>query len=419
MESYYVIRYEEQGRGSLHAHIILWLDPSDIERVTNEICAVIPAEFNEATGEFIPPSDPESFALFHLVHRKNQHSCRKDGCLKDRDTCKYGYPFKPHPDIEASCNVTSDRWDYFCPREVDRNTVPYHAIVFLLWGAHCNALRITATCWSYYILKYTIKCEPYGKLSLDVEAAKRINGLSDAQLKAIVAMTMSKPVSATTAAVTLFEIDTIMKSSSITKIASVPPGLRMRFVSNSKHIYIPPVDKYCARPACLSQLTFVEYFKHYRVENSVLKTKPLIGRDQLGNYVYASDHLVRFTDYHPAHHTEGYFYNVLLALVPFSHESELLSDAVTNPSRSYFYKCQVRDIIRSVDDIEEHVTSYAARHLWRKEQRQQLVDLILQNRPLDQLPVPGSPNSIPADIESVHPADIENDSLSGNARFDR
>lgn len=310
--------------------------------------------------------------------------------MKDRDTCKYGFPFEPHPDVEASFNVASGRWDYFCPREVDRNTVPYHAIILLLWGAHCNVLRITTTCWSYHILKYTIKCKPFGKLSLDVEAAKRlgINGLSDAQLKAIAAMTMSKPVSATTAAVTLLGLDTIIKSSSVTKIASVPPGLRMRFVSNSTQMYIPPVDKYCARPASLSNLTFVDYFKHYRVESSVLKTKPLVGRDQLGNYVYASDHLVRFTDYHPAHHVEGYFYNVLLALVPFLHESELLSDAVTNPSRSYFYECQVRGIIRSVNDIEEHVTSYAACHLWREEQRQQLVDLILQNRPLNQLPIP-------------------------------
>jgi hypothetical protein len=246
-----------------------------------------------------------------------------------------------------------------------------------------------------------------------VEAARRlgIHGVSNAQLKAIAAMTMSKPVSATTAAITLLKIDTITKSSSVTRISSVPPGLRMKFVSNSKQIYIPPVDKYCARPNCLSHVTFVDYFKGYRLESAPMKSKQLIGQDQLGNYVYTSDHLVRFTDYHPAHHTEAYFYNVLLATIPFSHEAELLSDSSTNPSRSYFSECQLRGIIQSVDDIEEHVASYAARHLWKEEQRQQLVDLILQNQPIDQLEVPGSPNAVPLQTESVNPADIEKDTL--------
>jgi hypothetical protein len=87
---HYEIMYEEQGRGSLHAHIILWVDPNDVERVTNEISAT-PAEFDEVSGEFIPSSDPNLCALFGMVTQKNQHVCRPDGCLKDRGYCKYGF----------------------------------------------------------------------------------------------------------------------------------------------------------------------------------------------------------------------------------------------------------------------------------------------------------------------------------------
>ncbi|MCO5551949.1 hypothetical protein L7F22_005456 [Adiantum nelumboides] len=40
---HYLIRYEIQNRGSLHAHIILWISKDDIENVANEIMAYIPA----------------------------------------------------------------------------------------------------------------------------------------------------------------------------------------------------------------------------------------------------------------------------------------------------------------------------------------------------------------------------------------
>lgn len=267
------------------------------------------------------PTDPLQYALFELVINKIQHVCRADGCLKGGKGCKYGFPvLKEHPEKCASFNPAKSRWEYFCLRKIDRNTVPYHPIVLLLWGAHCNVLRITSSSWSYYVLKYAVKCEPTGRLCLDVEAAKRlgIHGVSDAQLKVIAALTMSKPLSATTVAVTLLGIDTIIKSQGVSKVSSVPPALRIRFVSNCRQIYVPLVDKYCARPSALSELTFVDYFKYYQVEQRPLQSKPLIGRDGLGKFVYANPYkLVRFTDYHPAHHAEAYFYNALLQKIPF------------------------------------------------------------------------------------------------------
>jgi hypothetical protein len=253
--------------------------------------------------------------------------------MKGKDKYKYGFPFKCHASKEATFCPSSGRWEYFRPRHVDRNTVSYHPLILLLWGAHCNLMRITATAWCYYILKYAGKCEPTGRLCLDLDAAKRlgIQGVGDTQLKAIATMRMSKPVSASTAAVTLLQIDTITKSSEVTKISSVPPALRMRFVSAAKNTYLPPVDKYCARPSILSTITFVDYFRKYAIEKNKKKRQTPVGRDQLGNYIYFSSHIVRFTNYHPAHHTEAYFYNVLLNNVPFVSEAELLSHVSINP----------------------------------------------------------------------------------------
>ena len=40
--SHIFIRYEVQGRGSLHAHIMLWIQPSDVDNVCMEITSSKP-----------------------------------------------------------------------------------------------------------------------------------------------------------------------------------------------------------------------------------------------------------------------------------------------------------------------------------------------------------------------------------------
>lgn len=44
--NHYVIRYEVQNRGSLHAHIMVWVQEEDIEWISNEIDAHIPFQNN-------------------------------------------------------------------------------------------------------------------------------------------------------------------------------------------------------------------------------------------------------------------------------------------------------------------------------------------------------------------------------------
>jgi hypothetical protein len=237
---HYVIRYEEQNRGSLHAHIILWVEATDADRVANEISAAISAVWDELRGEFVEPTDPDIRLLFQLVSQKNQHKCGPDGCLSGRDHRKYGYPFPEHKSKDATFNPVTTRWEYFRPRYVDRNTVSYHPLVMLLWGAHCNIQKITSTSWSFYVLKYAMKCDPMGKLNLDIEAAKRLGlaGVSDAQLKAISALTMSQPVSSTSAATAMLGIETIIRSESVHKVASAPPQLRLRMVSRRSTLFV-------------------------------------------------------------------------------------------------------------------------------------------------------------------------------------
>lgn len=60
----YAIRYECQGRGSLHVHMCIWLKtPEDVAALDRRIRADVPAE-QDANGQFIEPEDPLQRRLF-------------------------------------------------------------------------------------------------------------------------------------------------------------------------------------------------------------------------------------------------------------------------------------------------------------------------------------------------------------------
>ncbi len=59
---------------------MIWLNPEDIERVSSEIVACVPADpSTEADGGWILPTDPAQVELFNLVLRKQMHNCTEPG----------------------------------------------------------------------------------------------------------------------------------------------------------------------------------------------------------------------------------------------------------------------------------------------------------------------------------------------------
>jgi hypothetical protein len=49
----YVIRYELQHRGSIHAHVILWVKKENVESIGKEIIVFVPTILNVTTNKFI------------------------------------------------------------------------------------------------------------------------------------------------------------------------------------------------------------------------------------------------------------------------------------------------------------------------------------------------------------------------------
>ena len=74
-----VIRFEEQKRGSLHTHVLYWVHPDDVERVSREISAAIPADFSapaESLASLRIPEDESEQWLLEQNLSKQQHVCR-------------------------------------------------------------------------------------------------------------------------------------------------------------------------------------------------------------------------------------------------------------------------------------------------------------------------------------------------------
>eukprot|EP00798_Chlamydomonas_sp_ICE-L_P003121 gene3121-biopygen20880 len=382
--THHVIRYEVHNRGSLHAHIILWVDPKDIERIASEICGMVPAEVDPSnSSSFIEPECPEQARLLHMILRKNMHTCGQvgDSGCREKGKCKYGFPLPQQHNRTPVYDVPTKRYLYFRPREEDRNVVPYHPTVMAIWGAHSNLQVITNETWSYYVLKYAMKTEPLGKLNLDVNTAKNLGftDLDDEQLKIISAMQLSKPVSPCEAACACLGIDMIRKSDTVTFMETSPMAIRTTTLMFCTTTSTPPVDKYCARPDSLEHCKLKEYFEQHdllREDTEPPKGSTLVGTDIFGNMVYRlkTPRLIRVSDFHPAHQPQGFFYNLLISKLAFRDESHLLAQGNTD----YMTECVLREFIKDEEDLHRIMEDFCDYHLYQDSDRGMLLEGLLQ-----------------------------------------
>lgn len=332
----YLVRYEAQGRGSLHAHIILWVHPEDLPDISKEIIAYIPCTWSEAENRWYPLPSPKDTRLLDLVLKKQIHTCREGGCCKE-GKCQYGFPFETSISQAPVYNQKTKRYDYCRLNHCDRNVVPYHPSVLLLWGAHMNIQVITNEAWSYYVLKYSLKSEPHGYINFNYNWKQALGiQVSDTVMKAFYAMHCARPISCSEVALYLLDISTLHRDCVVDFIPTAPPELRMKVVlrnttSSFAHtcVYATSIDKYTARPDTCDNMTFYQYFSQCTLSKSKLTKYEFLGLDHLGNFVHKlpneHERMVRFTDYHPGHNPEAFCYNLLLKHVPFRSETELIS----------------------------------------------------------------------------------------------
>jgi len=85
---------------SIHAHIILWINEVDVDRITNEMVTMVPVNINE-----------HDLTLFKLVERKQMHQCGSQWKTnKHIGTCKYRFPTAIFVEQHATQHSIIKRW---------------------------------------------------------------------------------------------------------------------------------------------------------------------------------------------------------------------------------------------------------------------------------------------------------------------
>ena len=163
----HVFRYEIENRGSMHVHVIFWVEKDDVEQVANKISAHIPRE---------DPSNIETNRLRELVVSKQIHKCQKScKSMKGRtDLCKYGFPFECQTSSSPILCSKTHRWLYYLPTSEHQNVVPYHPSMLLAWGAHMNIQQVAHSSISFYLPKYAMKTKPMGHLNIKPQDVARL-----------------------------------------------------------------------------------------------------------------------------------------------------------------------------------------------------------------------------------------------------
>jgi len=129
--------------------------------------------FDKITKIFIPPNDSLQFKLLKMVVRKELHECQNH-CIKKghNGTFKFGFSYSPH--IEHNY--------LFNKKHTNGNTIDQ------IWRSKCCAILsniivalgstfehiITSSYWSFHLLKYAMKCEPYGKFNLNTKNVEQL-----------------------------------------------------------------------------------------------------------------------------------------------------------------------------------------------------------------------------------------------------
>ncbi len=232
-----------------------------------------------------------------------------------------------------------------------------------------NIQQITSSYWSYYLLKYVVKCEPQGTIKLDGISGRNL-GLVDAtplQVQLILATIPMKPISPNEAALSCLQIPIILKSVGVKYVDSKPPNLCTKMVTKSKIFGFHPIDIYCMRPSIMAQYTFTKYWKQFFPQQQELRKKTCLGKDKLRFFLYKSEHLVWFTNFNLGKHVEPFFFNILLNNGFFSKEHELISP--TNLTRSYYHICFVHGIVKILNCLQDLISRYGKKNLYDYEKQ--------------------------------------------------
>lgn len=407
----YVLRYECQGRQSLHIHMCVWLKtPEDVDNLKQNLTCRIPAEYCTETKAFIVPdkdTDPVQHRLFNLVMDKQQHSCwntytdKPKACsANDRKQCDKNFPNKIHEAQTPAIHPQSGRYMYHCPRLCDVMTVVYLPALLLFANAHVNVQLVREEEWSFYMLKYSLKPAASGAITLTKEQGDALGfgALTAIERAAALCILQTTPLSANEITLHVTDTQVVHNSMEVLYFPCHTPVRRtsVRLLVGNMQVKISLEQLYCGRPSknilhvSMDNVSYIQYFSMFEIISpSVLAANPefdaealkmkdsgqeidiglsplldrvhdYIGRDSWGNAVFRYNRpiIARFTDVPPDKDIQQFAYRILMESLPYRSELELF--IADNPS--YVNTCVHLGFLGDNSAVDDALVAYAKRN---------------------------------------------------------
>ena len=352
-------RKEFQSRGAIHNHMVVWCKEGTVP--DNVVCAEMPRGDDK---------EPMVSVLRSYVERLQLHRCRKDKCTKVSSVnkpskCKYGFPYPLQE--EEGLNKAGNR---FLPRRThkeDCNVVPYNPEILLLWGAHMNIQKVTASGWEMYLAKYVAKTEPSFSLQVSKDASDPEKYIR-------------------TRIIGRLEVDHInlghFLSSSSRQVIYLPTEINPEysFLKRKEHLphdrnstdvfYDNLLQKYMYRPLQLEDMLYEEWASKYMPDRNVARqsdtamnsggddsdmdaepTLPTVLTDIKGRKWRRRniEAIPRWRFFMPnGENQENYYMQKLVLNLPLRRDMQILSPE--NQSQTYLEECALRNLLSREDD---------------------------------------------------------------------
>ena len=341
----FFVRVEFQNRGSPHYHLFYWI--KDIPIVKNSTTAKAVVEYiDKVIYTRLPDkkSDPNFYDLVKQLqtHRHSQY------CMKRRQSCRFGFPF---PSVAAThllshSNVSVHGRLYASRRgELDGYINAYNPTILRHFQSNMDIQLVNnAESAAYYVCAYLCKAEPD---ELKVEFSKLIAyflqneqnlSLHTRLLKIGTCVLKNRRLSAQEAAFRMSKLKLIQSSRNVIYINCRESSKRMKILkpfaerctldSNSTDVFHTNIiDYYYDRPLHMENMSLFQFASTYQVcQNNAVgdRALPRYKLQTINKWIRQKKvkNVVRTP--HLQFNSEGYFFSLLMLLLPHRHESNLI-----------------------------------------------------------------------------------------------
>jgi hypothetical protein len=380
----YFVRVEFQNRGSPHYHLFYWI--KDVPLVTNSTSANTVIQYINRTITTCLPDEKANQTMYNLVKRLQTHR-HSDYCMKNRRSCRFGFPFPPVQTtyLIPHVNVTTRGKTYHTRRtSMDAYINAYNPDILYHFQANMDIQVVNnAESAAYYVCAYLCKAEPD---ELKKELAQLIPHLLQNEqdltvhsqlLKIGTCVLNNRRMSAQEAAFRISKLKLIQRSRNIVYVNCKHSSKRMKILkplcersalpAESTDIFHSNIiDYYYDRPLEMEHLSLYKFASSY----ILCSGKPVSIRGLPRFKLLHSDKWFRLKQKtnvikipYCQINSEDYYFSLLMLLLPHRCEQQLLHP-FTNAKEALFKKQHLLDksydAARAglIDQIEAAVRMY-------------------------------------------------------------